>query len=104
MEFAKEHGGFGRGVFRQIMARDFPVAAFGIEDANIGMVDLAESLLARIGLVNGYHENNPGGRHGEFAKIDVNDLIIPVTFTRSVIALMGNRTRGIDGVVIVLQL
>ena len=36
-----------------------------------------------------------------FAKIDVNDLIIPVTFTRSVIALMGNRTRGIDGVVIV---
>ena len=57
VKFAEDHRGFGRGVLGQIVAGHFGIG-FGIDQPDVGVIDLTEVLLARLGFVDGDGEGD----------------------------------------------
>src|SRR5919112_3928607 len=84
VELAEDHGGLGRGVLGQVVARQLAARA-GVDHPDERVDDLAERLPAGSRLVDGDGEDDlvdPGGRG---ADVDVDDLVVALPLAGQVV-------------------
>ena len=93
VQLAEDHAGLGAGVLGEVVASEFGVVA-GVHDADVRVANLTEGLLPLIGVVDGDREDDAvdGRRRG--SQIDLDHLVVTLTFAGAVVAEMLDRTLG----------
>ncbi len=91
IQLAEDHRGFGRCIFRQVVASDF-LAVSLVHNANVSVSNLTKALLALFGRVDGDRENQLLDCSCQASELDRYRLVITVASTGAVVAQVFNRT------------
>ncbi len=85
VELAEDHGGLGGGVLAQVVTGDLGAAGL-VDDADVGVADLAEVLRAVLRVVDGDGEDDLVDVGGEARQVDVDRLVVARALARAVVA------------------
>src|SRR4051812_48459189 len=95
VQLAEDHGRLGGRVLRQVVARDLGAAGL-VDDADVGVADLAEVLAAVLRVVDGDREDDLVDVGRERGQVDVDRLVVAGALTRAVVARVDDRAvRGL---------
>src|ERR1700712_196267 len=90
VQLAEHHGGLGRGVLGEVVAGDLGAAGL-VHDADEGVADLAEVLLAVVGVVDRDREDDLVDLRGNGGEVDVDLLVVTLTRAREVVSEVFDR-------------
>ncbi|MGX1253022.1 hypothetical protein RKD48_005533 [Streptomyces ambofaciens] len=84
VQLAEDHGGLRGGVLAQVVAGDLGLAGL-VDDADERVADLAEGLLAVLGVVDRDREDDLLDVGGDRSEIDLDLLVVALALTRDVV-------------------
>src|ERR1017187_101248 len=96
VDLAEDHGGLGRGVLGEVVAGDLAVVGL-VDDPDERIADLAEVLLARLGVVDADREGDLAALGGYGREVDLDLLVVALGAAGQVV------THVLDGAVRALQ-
>ncbi len=94
-DFSKQHRGLGGSLGRQVIAGDLG-ATVRVEDADVGVADIAEVLLPVFGVVDAHWEDDPGDTAGQPVETDVDLLVVGAFAGSFAVSLAGQVVAPVD--------
>src|SRR4051812_34690858 len=92
VQLAEHHGRLGGGVLGEVVAGDLLLVR-GVDDADEGVADLPEVLLAGVGVVDADREDDLVDVRGQGGEVDLDLLVVALALAGQVV------TRVLDGAV-----
>jgi hypothetical protein len=93
VQLTEHHGGFGGRVFGEVEPGEFVVVG-RVHHADEGVRHLSEGLIAGLRVVDGDREDDLVGLRGETGEVHLDLLIVTLTGTGEVVALVLDRAVG----------
>lgn len=87
VELAERHRGLGGGVLGEVEARELHVAVH-LDEADVGVADLAEVLLAVLGVVDGHRDDDLVDVRRQAGQVDLDLLVVALALAGEVVTVV----------------